>query len=374
MRNLRFLLQKEFRQIFRDKTILAMMLGVPVIQLIIIPWAMNLNIKNINLSIVDHDHSTYSQQLITKIGSSGYFRIISADQSYKQALVHIENGSSDLIMELPDGFERNLVREGKQTIGVSIDAINGSKASIGGAYLSSVIADFDANLTINQIKVPDSLTRSIGFMDITYSNWYNPHAEYKFFFVPGVLVLLLTMIGGFMTALNIVREKEVGTIEQINVTPIKKWEFIMGKLIPFWIIGMIVFTIGLLVIRAVYGITPVGSIPLLYAAAGVYMVALLGFGLLVSTYCENQVQAMFIAFFFILIFILMSGLFTAIQSMPQWAQYISNFTPVAHFIKIVRMIVLKGSGFSDILTELGYISIFAVVLNLWAIWNYKKTT
>jgi ABC-2 type transport system permease protein len=374
MRNLRFLLQKEFRQIFRDKTILAMMLGVPIIQLIIIPWAMNLNIKNINLSIVDHDHSTYSQQLISKIGSSGYFRIISADQSYKQALVHIENGSSDLIMELPDGFERNLVREGKQTIGVSIDAINGSKASIGGAYLSSVIADFDANLTINQIKVPDSLTRSIGFMDITYSNWYNPHAEYKFFFVPGVLVLLLTMIGGFMTALNIVREKEVGTIEQINVTPIRKWEFIMGKLIPFWIIGMIVFTIGLLVIRAVYGIAPVGSIPLLYAAAGVYMVALLGFGLLVSTYCENQVQAMFIAFFFILIFILMSGLFTAIQSMPQWAQYISNFTPVAHFIKIVRMIVLKGSGFSDILTELGYISIFAVVLNLWAIWNYKKTT
>ncbi len=211
-------------------------------------------------------------------------------------------------------------------------------------------------------------------MDITYSNWYNPHAEYKYFFVPAVLVLLLTMIGGFMTALNIVREKEVGTIEQINVTPIKKWEFIMGKLIPFWIIGMIVFTIGLLVIRVVYGIVPVGSISLLYAAAGVYMVALLGFGLLVSTYCENQVQAMFIAFFFILIFILMSGLFTAIQSMPQWAQYISAFTPVAHFIKIVRMIVLKGSGFSDILTELGYISIFAVILNLWAIWNYKKTT
>ena len=374
MRNLRFLLQKEFRQIFRDKTILAMMLGVPIIQLIIIPWAMNLDIKNINLSIVDHDHSTYSQQLITKIGSSGYFRINSSDQSFKQALVHIENGSSDLIMELPDGFERNLVREGKQTIGISVDAINGSKASIGGAYLNSVIADFDANLTINQVKVPDSLTKSYGFMDITFSNWFNPHGEYKLFFVPGVLVLLLTLIGGFMTALNIVREKEVGTIEQINVTPIKKWEFIMGKLIPFWIIGMIIFTIGLLVIRVVYGIAPVGSIPLLYTVAGVYMIALLGFGLLVSTYCESQIQAMFVAFFFILIFILMSGLFTAIQSMPHWAQYISNFTPVAHFIKIVRMIVLKGSGFSDISTELGYISIFAVVLNIWAIWNYKKTT
>ena len=374
MKKLGFLLQKEFRQIFRDKTILAMMIGVPVIQLIIIPWAMNLNIKNISLSIVDKDHSTYSQHLITKIGSSGYFRIISFDRSYTEALEHIENGSSDLIMELPDGFERNLVKEGKQTIGISVDAINGSKASIGGAYLTSVIADFNADLEINQIKIQDSVNRPGGLMNITFSNWFNPHAEYKYFFVPGVLVLLLTMIGGFMTALNIVREKEVGTIEQINVTPIKKWEFILGKLIPFWIIGMVVFTIGLIVIRVVYGITSVGSIPLLYSVAAAYMIALLGFGLLVSTFCENQVQAMFIAFFFILIFILMSGLFTSVQSMPGWAQYISAFTPVSHFIKIVRMIMLKGSGFTDILQELGYILAFGLVLNSWAIWNYKKTS
>ena len=374
MRNLGFLLQKEFRQIFRDKTILAMMLALPIIQLMILPWAMNLNIKNINLSIVDNDHSSYSQQLITKIGSSGYFRMVSADRSYKEALVHIENGSSDLIMELPPGFERNLLREGKQTIGISVDAINGSKASIGGAYLSSVISDFNANLAINQIKVPDYNAKPTGFMEITFSNWYNPTAEYKYFFVPGVLVLLLTLIGGFMTALNIVREKEVGTIEQINVTPIKKWEFILGKLIPFWIIGMIVFTIGLLVIWTVYGISSAGSLPLLYLVAGTYMIALLGFGLLVSTFCESQVQAMFVAFFFILIFILMSGLFTAVQSMPHWARIISGFTPVSHFIKIMRMIMLKGSGFSDILVELGYILAFALVLNAWAIWNYRKTS
>jgi ABC-2 type transport system permease protein len=374
MRNLGFLLQKEFRQIFRDKTILAMMLALPILQLMVMPWAMNLNIKNINLSIVDHDHSSYSQQLITKIGSSGYFLIVSADNSYKEALEHIENGSSDLIMELPVGFERNLVREGKQTIGISVDAINGSKASIGGAYLGSVIGDFNANLAINQVKVPDANTKVAGLMEITFSNWYNPLAEYKYFFVPGVLVLLLTMIGGFMTSLNIVREKEVGTIEQINVTPIKKWEFILGKLIPFWIIGMIVFSIGLIVIWLVYGIVSVGSIPLLYAVAGTYMVALLGFGLLVSTYCENQVQAMFVAFFFILIFILMSGLFTSVQSMPAWARDISAFTPVSHFIKIVRMIMLKGSGFWDIWRELEYILAFGLVLNVWAIWNYRKTS
>jgi ABC-2 type transport system permease protein len=366
-------LQKEFRQIFRDKTILAMMLAVPTIQLIIIPQAMNFDIKNINISVVDHDHSPYSQQLISKIGSSGYFVLVSADNSYQQALKHIEDGSSDLVMELPSHFERNLVREGKQTIGISVDAINGSKASIGGAYLNSLIVDFNANLQINQITIPED-QRPNGLMNITYSNWYNPLAEYKFFIVPGVLVLLLTLIGGFMSALNIVREKEVGTIEQINVTPIKKWEFILGKLIPFWIIGMIVFTVGLTVCWAVYGIISVGSIPLLYGIAGTYLIALLGFGLLISTYSDSQVQAMFIAFFFILIFILMSGLFTSVESMPAWARTISNLTPVTHFIKIVRMIMLKGSGFSDIKTELAYIIGFGLVLNGWAIWNYKKTS
>jgi len=374
MKKLGFLLQKEFRQIFRDKTILAMMMGVPVIQLLILPWAMNLNIKNINLSVVDHDHSTYSQQLITNIGSSGYFRIVSADASYQQALEHIEHGTADLIMELPSGFESRLVREGRQTIGISVDAINGAKASIGRAYLSSLISDFNENLAINRLNVPDPATKPYGFIDVTYRNWYNPREEYKLFFVPGVLVLLLTLIGGFMTALNIVREKEVGTIEQINVTPIQKWEFILGKLIPFWIIGMIVFTIGLTVSRLVYGISPAGSLPLLYLVAGTYMIALLGFGLLISTFSNSQVQAMFIAFFFILIFILMSGLFTAIQSMPPWARMISEFTPVTHFIKVVRMIILKGSGFRDILGELGYILAFGVVLNGWAIWNYKKTS
>lgn len=371
MKKLGFLLQKEFRQIFRDKTILVMMIAVPTVQLIIIPQAMNFDIKNINISVVDLDHSGYSQKLITKIGSSGYFKMVSGDISYAQALKHIEDGSSDLVMEIPAGFERNLVREGSQKIGVSIDAINGSKASIGGAYLNMVIADFDAGLDINQVGITGSQPYS--FVDITYSNWYNPLGEYKFYIVPGILVLLLTLIGGFMSALNIVREKEMGTIEQINVTPIKKWEFILGKLIPFWIIGMIVFSVGLTVCWAVYGIISVGSMLLLFAIAGIYLIALLGFGLLISTFSNSQVQAMFIAFFFILIFILMSGLFTSVESMPAWARTLSNLTPVTHFIRIVRMIMLKGSGFSDIQAELGYILVFAFVLNGWAIWNYKKT-
>lgn len=374
MKVLGFILQKEFRQIFRDKTILAMMFITPTIQLIIMPLAANFDVKNINISIVDHDHSTYSQKLITKIGSSGYFKLVGNELSYNQAFKQIESSTADLVMEIPSGFERDLVREGSQKINISVDAINGTKASIGGAYLNTVIADFNSKLDVN-IKAPNNnITAPSAVIDITSSNWFNPRAEYKYYMVPAILVLLLTMIGGFLTALNIVREKEIGTIEQINVTPIKKWEFIAGKLIPFWIVGMIVFTIGLTVAYVIYGIFPKGNLAVLYLFAGVYLIALLGLGLLISTYSDTQVQAMFVAFFFIMIFILMSGFFTSLDSMPNWAKQISNLTPVTHFIGVVRMIVLKGSGFIDVKLELLYEAIFAIILNTWAIFNYKKTT
>lgn len=372
MKVLGFILQKEFRQIFRDKTILAMMFLLPTIQLVVLPLAMNFDVNNVNLAVVDHDHSPLSARLITKITSSGYFRLVSADQSFREALHHIEKEEVDLVLEIPAGFERNLVREGVQKLGVSVDAINGTKAFIGGSYLSALIADYNASLDINYKAA--SIAAPEGMIDITYSNWFNARSESKYYLVPGILVILLTMIGGFMSALNIVREKESGTIEQINVTPIKKWEFILGKLIPFWVIGMVVFSVGLLVCRLVYGIVPEGSIALLYLFAGVYLIALLGFGLLISTFSDSQIQAMFVAFFFMMIFMLMSGLFTAVESMPVWARTISNLTPVTHFISVVRMIVLKGSRFGDVQMEFLYIILFAIVLNAWAIFNYRKTS
>ncbi len=373
MNVLRFILQKEFRQIFRDKTIIAMMFAVPIIQLVILPLAANFEVKNINVALVDLDHSTYSQKLINKIASSGYFRIVGNSVSYHQALRMIEKNDADIVLQIPAGFERNLVREGSQQVNMSVDAINGTKASIGGAYLTAVIADFNRSLGVNT-KVPDnSVAVRPAIIDITYSDWFNPRREYKYYMVPGILVLLLTLIGGFITALNIVREKEIGTIEQINVTPIKKWQFILGKLIPFWFVGIVVFTVGLLAMYVVYGIFPQGSIPVLYLFAAVYLIALLGFGLLISTFSNSQLQAMFVAFFFMMIFMLMSGFFTSIDSMPGWARQMSNLTPVTHFIKVVRLIVLKGSGLSHVKMELFYLIGFAIALNSLAIYNYKKT-
>lgn len=373
MRVLKYILQKEFLQIFRDRSILAMMFVMPTLQLIIIPLAMNFDVKHINIAIVDNDRSSLSQKLVTKIGASGYFRYVNAGTSYQKALPYIENGAADMVMEIPAGFERNLVREGMQKIALSVDGINGTKAALGAGYLNAVIADFNKNLQLN-ITSSAQQTAMQPVIDISFSNWYNPLGEYKYYIVPGVLVLLLTLIGGFISALNIVKEKEVGTIEQINVTPVKKWEFIAGKIVPFWVIGMIVFTLGLVVTWAVYGIFPEGSFGVLYLFASVYLVALLGFGLLISTYSDNQLQAMFIAFFFMMIFMLMSGLFTSVESMPAWAGAIAHLTPITHFIKIIRMIVLKGSDLGDIKTEFFYMILFAVVLNGWAIWNYKKTS
>jgi ABC-2 type transport system permease protein len=370
MRVLLYLLQKEFLQIFRDRTILAMMFAMPTVQLIVIPLAMDFDVKNISIAVVDQDHSSLSQKLVHKIGASGYFQLEGSAASYKQALKDVERDEADLVLDIPPGFERNLVREGSQQLGISVDAINGTRAGLGVSYLNQVIAQFNQDLPLN-VSSMDTEDQGIR---ISYSNWYNPWGEYKYFIVPGILVLLLTLIGGFISALNIVKEKESGTIEQINVTPVKKWQFILGKMIPFWVIGMIVFSMGLAVMRLVYGIHMVGSISLLYAFASVYLIALLGFGLLISTYSDNQLQAMFIAFFFMMIFMLMSGLFTSVESMPWWARSIAHLTPITHFIKVVRMIVLKGSTLSDIFQEFLYLLAFAFLLNGWAIWNYRKTS
>jgi ABC-2 type transport system permease protein len=383
MRTLGFLLQKEFRQIFRNKIILAMMVAMPVIQLLILPLAANYEVKNINLVVVDHDHSTWSHQLVSSITSSGYFRLISYNESFKNSMKFIESDDADLILEIPDGFERNIVRESNAQLFIAVNAINGSKANIGSSYLVRIVKEFNqtikTRLTIDNRGKGESTSglesNSIGsVLEVTYSNWFNQKMDYRTFMVPGILAILVTMIGAFMSALNIVKEKETGTIEQINVTPIKKQIFILGKLIPFWILGNIVFSIGLLVAWLVYGIVPEGSLIVLYVFIWVYLLAVLGFGLLISTYSETQQQAMFIMFFFMMIFILMGGLFTSIDSMPFWAKVIARINPVSYIIEVFRMVVLKGSGLRDIMPNIAIVSIIALILNSWAIMNYRKTT
>jgi len=372
MRTIRFLLQKEFRQIFRNRAIIVMIMVMPVMQLIILPLAANYEVKNVNLAIVDHDHSTYSQRLSNKITASGYFRLSGYTASFNDAMKLIESDKADLILEIPQDFEKNLIRENEQKIFIAVNAINGVKANLGGAYLAAILRDYNTEL---RLQLTDAnIIKPLPAIEVTSMNRFNTFMNYKVYMVPGILAILVTMIGGFLTALNIVKEKEVGTIEQINVTPIKKHHFILGKLIPFWVLGNIVFTLGLTVSWAIYGIMPVGNLMVLYLFVSVYLLAVLGFGLLISTFCDTQQQAMFIMFFFMMIFILLGGLFTSIDSMPDWAKAVTYFNPVRYLIEVMRMVILKGSELKNVVFHLGIVALFAVVLNTLAILNYRKVS
>lgn len=350
-----------------------MIMVLPVVQLLVLPLAADYEIKNINISVVDHDGSTYSQKLVSKITASGYFVLAGYGYSFDHAFGQIESDKADLVLEIPEGFERNLVRENSQQLFLAVNAINGVKATVGGAYLGRIIADFNNEIRLDWIQ-PQKIS-AVPTMEVAPLNWYNTFLNYRLFMVPGILVVLVTMVGSYMCALNIVKEKEVGTIEQINVTPVKKYHFIMGKLIPFWVIGMFVFSIGLFVVaRIVYHIVPEGSILLLYSYLGLYLLAVLGIGLLISTYSNTQQQAMSVAFFFMMIFMLMSGLFTSIDGMPGWAKAIAYFNPVTYFIEVMRMVVMKGSTFHDVKGHFLIMAGFAVFFNGWAVLNYKKTS
>ncbi len=370
MRTLKFLLQKEFRQIFRDPSIIRLIFMMPVIQLLILPWAADYEIKNIKLSVVDKDHSDYSRQLIAQVTSTGYFQLAVYTNSYPEALEQVESGNADLILEIPSSFEKELIKEDESTLFLAMNAIDGVKANLGSAYLQSIIQDFNKEVRIEWIQFPRFSPETQ--IEITSSNWFNPLMNYKYFMVPGILVILLTMIGTNLSSINIVREKEIGTIEQINVTPVKKFHFILGKLLPFWLIGLVVLTIGLFISWAAYGIVPVGSFITIYAFAALYLFAVLGLGLLISTYAQTQQQAMLLSFFIMMVFILLGGLYTSIDSMPDWAKWVTRFNPVSYFIEVMRMVVLKGSGLIDIKRHLLIMFGFAVVLNSWAIINYRK--
>lgn len=370
MRSLRILLEKEFRQIFRNPAILRLMFMMPTIQLLFLPLAADYEVKHVNVCVVDFDRSSYSKRLVNKVSSTDYFQLVDYTDSYDAALRQLARDEADVVLQIPEGFERSLVKESESAVFLAVNAVNGVKANLGGAYLRGVIADFNSEVRVEWI--PPQAVNPQPVIGVEAVHWYNPLMNYKIFMVPGILVILVTMVGGFLSALNIVKEKEVGTIEQINVTPIHKYQFILGKLIPFWVLGLVILSIGLFISWIAYGIVPVGSLLTIYTFAAVYLLAVLGMGLGVSTLANTQQQAMLISFFLMMIFILLGGLYTSIDSMPRWAQVFTWFNPVTYFIDVMRMVVLKGSTLADIRSHIGIVLVMAVVLNGFAVLNYRK--
>jgi ABC-2 type transport system permease protein len=369
MRTVLILLRKEFLQIFRNKGMLPIIFVAPIVQLLILVHAADFEVRNVRLLVSDMDGSATSRALVDRFRASDRFHVSSTTKSFNDGMAALDAGATDAFLRIPADFERDLRRNRSAPLMLDLNGVDGQFASLVLLYSRQIIANEQIALLrrMHGLSVaPKPPVEAIPRF------WYNLRMDYKNLMVPGLLVVLVTLVGMFLSSMNIVREKELGTIEQLNVAPIRKWQFILGKLLPFWFISLFLLAAGLALGKLFFDIPIEGSLLLLFAFAAVYLWVMLGLGLLISTFSETQQQSMFMSWFFLVIFILLSGLFTPIENMPHWAQVITWFNPVSYFVDVVRLVLLKGSSFADIAGRFAVIALFAVAVNGLAVLNYRK--
>lgn len=371
MRRLLFIIQKEFIQIIGNKAMLPLMTVLPIVQLILLSFAADNEVKNVNITITDLDRSQLSRQLSGKIMASERFTLVAAPPAIRLAEEDLLAGDADIVLNIPPDFERDFLKGQPAKLQLLVNAINGQAATVGAGYLTEIIRDYNRDIRPAPPAGPRFVAPRI---EITSANWYNPDLNYKHFMVPGILGELVIILVMLLSAMNTVREREIGTIEQINVTPIRRWQFILGKLIPFLFIGMLLLAVGLTAGKILFDVPMVGSLRVVFLYCLVNLVAVLGLGLFISNLVETQQQAMLVAFLFVMVFILMSGLFTPIESMPPWAQRMTIPNPIAHFVAVMRKVLLKGSGLADVAWNFRVTAILALVFNGLAVVSYRKVS
>lgn len=381
LRVLRFLLRKEFLQITRDRTIVGMLLIMPVIQLLILANAVTFDVKSARMYVIDKDHSNVSRGVVTRLAASGRFVPAESSPSSAQADESMLDRRVDMILVIPEGFERDIVREHGAPVQVVFNAEDGAAAGVMQSYVNAILNSYAGELggIVNPMTVAVAgETRNVvpmrGYpvLELRRRGWYNSALDYREYMVPGILVVLVTMVGTLLTAMNIVREKEAGTLDQLNVTPIDRSTFIAAKLIPLWTFAMVDLAIGLVVARFVFHVPMLGSLLLVFTAATIYLIGALGIGLWISTVSETQQQAMFVTFALLMVYLLMSGLFTPIRGMPVWAQWTTEINPIAHFVALMRSVLLKGARLRDVAAHLAALAaISSVVLGI-AVRQYHK--
>ena len=342
---LKHLIQKEFLQIRRNPFLPKLILLFPIVIMCIMPWVMQMEVKNIVVDVVDIDHTVESQRLVQQIAVSNYFIFGGQKASYAEAIKDIEKGKADVILE---------IRDGKYLI--AANAVNGTKGSMGSAYLSQIV----------------SSRQPIVNSPLSVLNLYNKHQNYKLFMIPALLAIVMMLMTGFLPTLNIVGEKETGTIEQMNVTPVSKWAFILSKLIPYWIIAFFVITVCLLLAWLIYGLTPAGPLWLVYVLAMLLALFFSSFGLIVSNYSDTMQQAVFVMWFFVVTIMLLSGLFTPTRSMPEWAYVTTYVNPMHYFIDAIRTVFIRGGGFREVAYQVFALLSIGIVMGGWAVQSYKK--
>ena len=343
---LKYLIQKEFLQIRRNAFLPKLIIMFPIVIMCVMPWVMQMEVKNIVVDVVDIDHTVESQRLVQQIAASNYFIFGGQKNTYAEAMKDIEKGRADVILE---------IRDGKYLI--AANAVNGTKGSMGSAYLSQIVsAPFTASSATSVLTL------------------YNKQQNYKLFMIPALFAIVMMLMTGFLPTLNIVGEKEAGTIEQINVTPVSKWSFILAKLIPYWLIALFVITVCLLLAWLVYGITPGGPIWLVYVLAMLLALFFSSFGLIVSNYSDTMQQAMFVMWFFVVSIMLLSGLFTPTRSMPQWAYLTTYINPMHYFIDAIRTVFIRGGGLHETAHQVLALAGIGTLMGCWAVQSYKKNS
>jgi ABC-2 type transport system permease protein len=346
------------------------MIVAPLIQMFILVFAANLNMRDIDFAIFDESGTSSSMKLAGKYAASPFFSYAGVVHNEESATEMLRTDKADIVIRIPYDFETSLQRNESTSVQFLVNGINSAAAVLTSAYAQNVLLDYNREILSTFTRLNSA--SSLGTIEVTYSHWYNPELDFKIFMVPGILVILVTMVGWLLMSLNVVREKELGTTEQINVTPIRKHQFIIGKLIPFWILAMVELGIGLLLGKLVFHVPMLGSLGLLFGFVAIYLITVLGFGLFFAAISETQQQVMFLNFFFFVVFILMSGLFTPVESMPDWAHWVNTINPLSYFMRVIRMILLKGSEFSQVWQEFVSMGIFGVVMISLAVRSYRK--
>ncbi|MBR1933783.1 MAG: ABC transporter permease [Prevotella sp.] len=349
---LKYLIQKEFLQIRRNGFLPKLILVFPIVIMCVMPWVMNMEVKNIVVDVVDHDRTTRSQQLVHAVEASRYFIFNGQKPTYRAALDDVEKSRADVILEIKDG----------QML-IAANAVNGTKGAMGGAYLSQIVAQHSPSAT----KAGEGPV-------VTVLTLYNKGQSYKVFMIPALFAILVMLMCGFLPALNIVGEKESGTIEQINVTPVSKWAFILAKLVPYWLIALFIITVCLLLSWLVYGITCQGPLWLVYLLVVLLALFFSSFGLIVSNYSDTLQQAIFVMWFFVVMLMLLSGLFTPTRSMPTWAYLTTYINPMHYFIDAIRTVFVRGGHLGSIAHQVAALLAIASVMGTWAVLSYRKNS
>ncbi len=373
MRTILHIIKKEFLQLKRDPKMFAIILVAPVFQLIFLGYAVNMDVEKVPTVIFNQDNSKTSREFLEKFSGNRYFEFVEQVDNYRDLQSHIDNGTASLAIVIPNDFEKRIAKNEVADIQAIFDGSDGNKASITAGYLQKIVGDYSIKLLKTRMDKTGRFITPIGQITPEIRAWYNPELTTRVYMIPGIVGLLLSIITLILTSLAIVKEREIGTLEQIIVTPIKPIQLILGKLIPFAILGFAAVTIVLIAMNLIFGIAPRGSVPFLFATTLLYILSTLGLGLLVSTVSKTQQQAMMLAIFVIMLpMTFLSGFAFPIENMPKIIQGITYLIPLRYFMTIMRGIILKGVGFAELWFDVTMLFVIGSTVFTLSILRFKK--